>query len=91
MATREQNIQTIRTAVYGKDVREAIADAMEQTYDACEDFADSAEDSAEAAATSAEETIAAVEAIADRLTVVYVSGTTLVINTGLTDVNEVEF
>lgn len=52
MATREENIQKIRTAVYGKDVREAIAEGMEQTYDACEDFADSASASAAAAAAA---------------------------------------
>jgi hypothetical protein len=38
MATREENIQKIRAAVYGKDVREAIAEGMEQTYGACEEF-----------------------------------------------------
>lgn len=38
MATREENIQKIRTAVYGKDVREAIAEGMEQTYVQCEDM-----------------------------------------------------
>ena len=38
MATREENIAKIRNAVYGREVREAIAEGMEQTYDQCEDM-----------------------------------------------------
>lgn len=33
MATIQQDIDAIRTAVYGKDVREALADAIQQCYD----------------------------------------------------------
>lgn len=38
MATRDENIAKIRNAVYGREVREAIAEGMEQTYDQCEDM-----------------------------------------------------
>ena len=75
MATREQNIAKIRNAVYGREVREAIAEGMEQTYDACEEFATEIEEVAE--------NLGMVE--------VCVSGTTLYINTRVTDANEVSY
>jgi len=37
MDDAREDIEKIRTAVFGKDVREAIADACEETLDACED------------------------------------------------------
>ena len=46
MATLRANLTTIRTAIYGKQVRKAIADALEQAVDSryidIEDFFDSA-------------------------------------------------
>ncbi len=38
MATINQNIAAVRTAIFGKDVREAIADSLEQMKEHTEDF-----------------------------------------------------
>lgn len=56
MATIKQYTQQIRTAVYGEEVREAIADGIEQCYDDVSggvDKATRAANQATAAATAA--------------------------------------
>lgn len=48
MATLDQNLQTIRTDIYGKNVRAAIADAIEQSDAEVDDRIDSIRDQIEA-------------------------------------------